>query len=467
MESTRQGTAQRSMAALPITIDEHVATMARLENHSGLVAGAPVASAATVLAVEVKVDEASGTESLSRVRQLWLDLAEQLEGDEAWLPSSELLEQLLATGVDAPHAARARAAAALCGSGSGDAEVTSAYRLALLSSAHAVADALNDTSLPELIAPSFLSVTVGQAALIAELAHLILPVATVLRPSAVRPDAAPRRKKDPLAPKAPISSYIFFCNAARPGIKALHPGGSLGEVGKELGERWRHMGEADRAPWNARAALDKLRYHDEMEAFRGTGVAVRVCTALTVRPGRAGGGGEDVGGGGHVSVSVFVQRPSDRSRLWAARQPGSLSSVAPEGHPTAAAGEHSWPLVPASALFCAACVGHHRAHTCGRSKRRAAAPAAGGPVAAAATAVPAAAAVRLPPPKKKARDPHGPKQPWTAFNLFSVEEGRRVSGELREGGRGGFGKELGERWRRLSAEEREPWKELERQDKAR
>mmetsp|Transcript_26096 Transcript_26096/g.82663 ORF Transcript_26096/g.82663 Transcript_26096/m.82663 type:complete len:408 (+) Transcript_26096:96-1319(+) len=118
-------------------------------------------------------------------------------------------------------------------------------------------------------------------------------------------------------------------------------------------------------------------------------------------------------------------------------------------------------LLPESALFVQPVALHGQHATCW------AVPTLMVAVTVAVAAVPAAAAVRLPPPKKKARDPHGPKQPWTAFNLFSVEEGRRVSRELREGGRGGFGKELGERWRRLSAEQREPWKELERQDKAR
>jgi len=69
--------------------------------------------------------------------------------------------------------------------------------------------------------------------------------------------------------------------------------------------------------------------------------------------------------------------------------------------------------------------------------------------------------------KRKPRDPNGPKPAWTAFNFFSQSEGKLVKAEKTKTGRGDFARELGERWGRVSAAGREPWKKQERADKAR
>merc|ERR1712150_204236 len=65
------------------------------------------------------------------------------------------------------------------------------------------------------------------------------------------------KKKDPNAPKQPLSAYFIFSSEERQKVKALHPSYSICEVAKELGRRW-----ADMAPEG------KQKYDQEMAAYR-------------------------------------------------------------------------------------------------------------------------------------------------------------------------------------------------------
>lgn len=47
-----------------------------------------------------------------------------------------------------------------------------------------------------------------------------------------------KKKKDPMAPKRPLSAFFLFCHDERPAVKQLYPAYSVGEAAKELGERW-------------------------------------------------------------------------------------------------------------------------------------------------------------------------------------------------------------------------------------
>lgn len=45
-----------------------------------------------------------------------------------------------------------------------------------------------------------------------------------------------------------------------------------GEVGKVLGERWKGLSEAQKAPYDKKAAADKKRYEDEKAAYNAVSV---------------------------------------------------------------------------------------------------------------------------------------------------------------------------------------------------
>jgi len=78
---------------------------------------------------------------------------------------------------------------------------------------------------------------------------------------------AEKKKKDPNAPKRGLSAYMFFANEQRENVRDENPGISFGQVGKALGERWKALNEKQRAPYEAKAALDKKRYEDEKASY--------------------------------------------------------------------------------------------------------------------------------------------------------------------------------------------------------
>ena len=50
-------------------------------------------------------------------------------------------------------------------------------------------------------------------------------------------------------------------------MKASNPEAGIGEIGKMCGERWREMGEADKAVWEAKAKEDKAKEEKAKEAL--------------------------------------------------------------------------------------------------------------------------------------------------------------------------------------------------------
>merc|ERR1712196_460907 len=83
-----------------------------------------------------------------------------------------------------------------------------------------------------------------------------------------KPEKKAKKKKDPNAPKGKSSAFIFFGSATRAEIKAAHPDWSLGDVGRELGKRWKELSDDDKKPFHDQAAKDAERYKTEMEAYK-------------------------------------------------------------------------------------------------------------------------------------------------------------------------------------------------------
>jgi len=77
-----------------------------------------------------------------------------------------------------------------------------------------------------------------------------------------------RKKKDPNAPKRPLSAFFLFCADERPAVKAAHPEYSVGDVAKEMGERWAKVDATAKSKYEASAAVEKTRYEKDMANFK-------------------------------------------------------------------------------------------------------------------------------------------------------------------------------------------------------
>ncbi|KAF9149122.1 Non-histone chromosomal protein 6 [Linnemannia schmuckeri] len=76
-----------------------------------------------------------------------------------------------------------------------------------------------------------------------------------------------RAKKDPNAPKNPLSAYLLFCNDHRDSVKAKNPDASFGAIGRLLGDMWRGYTDAQKAPYNAKHEKAKAKYAQEKAAY--------------------------------------------------------------------------------------------------------------------------------------------------------------------------------------------------------
>jgi len=77
-----------------------------------------------------------------------------------------------------------------------------------------------------------------------------------------------RKKKDPNAPKRPLSAFFLFCADERPSVKVVHPEYSVGEVAKEMGERWSKVTAEQKSKYEASAAAEKVRYEKDMANYK-------------------------------------------------------------------------------------------------------------------------------------------------------------------------------------------------------
>ncbi|CAI8041638.1 High mobility group protein DSP1 [Geodia barretti] len=76
-----------------------------------------------------------------------------------------------------------------------------------------------------------------------------------------------RKKKDPNAPKRPLSAFLFFCQDRRPAIKAKNPSYTIGNTAKVLGKDWKGLDEEKRKPFEAKAEKDRQRYEQEKRDY--------------------------------------------------------------------------------------------------------------------------------------------------------------------------------------------------------
>ena len=77
-----------------------------------------------------------------------------------------------------------------------------------------------------------------------------------------------RQKKDPNAPKRPLSAFFLFCHDERPAVKEAHPTYSVGDVAKDLGEKWNKIAPEVKQKYEAKAQIEKGRYEKDMANYK-------------------------------------------------------------------------------------------------------------------------------------------------------------------------------------------------------
>jgi HMG (high mobility group) box len=71
---------------------------------------------------------------------------------------------------------------------------------------------------------------------------------------------AAKPKKDPNAPKKPLTSFMLFSNEVRSEIKKENPDMSFGELGKKIGELFRALSSEKKQKYEDMAKREKERY---------------------------------------------------------------------------------------------------------------------------------------------------------------------------------------------------------------
>lgn len=63
------------------------------------------------------------------------------------------------------------------------------------------------------------------------------------------------------------SAFFHYCKEERPKLKALNPSLSVGEIAKELGDRWNHTAPEGKQTYEEAAQRDKGRYEKVCQAL--------------------------------------------------------------------------------------------------------------------------------------------------------------------------------------------------------
>jgi len=82
---------------------------------------------------------------------------------------------------------------------------------------------------------------------------------------------APKKEKDPNAPKRSMSGFFFFSQAKRADIQRAHSDWKITQVAQELGRLWKGMSAAQKKPYEDSAAKDKIRYENDMKHYKAGG----------------------------------------------------------------------------------------------------------------------------------------------------------------------------------------------------
>ncbi len=77
-----------------------------------------------------------------------------------------------------------------------------------------------------------------------------------------------RAKKDPDAPKRPMSAFLKFSKTRRKQVKEANPDVSNTDVSRLLGEIWRNASDAEKAPYVEAEVVERKKYKEVMKKWR-------------------------------------------------------------------------------------------------------------------------------------------------------------------------------------------------------
>ena len=77
-----------------------------------------------------------------------------------------------------------------------------------------------------------------------------------------------RAKKNPRAPKRPMSAFLKYSKTRRKNVKEENPNVSNTDVSRLLGELWRNASEVEKAPYVEAELKERNKYKEEMKKWR-------------------------------------------------------------------------------------------------------------------------------------------------------------------------------------------------------
>ncbi|XP_049630451.1 high mobility group protein B4 [Suncus etruscus] len=77
-----------------------------------------------------------------------------------------------------------------------------------------------------------------------------------------------RRKRDPLAPKRPPSSFLIFCKERYAHLKRENPSWTVVQVAKAAANLWCEMPEPEKQLYSQRAASLRAKYQEALKEYR-------------------------------------------------------------------------------------------------------------------------------------------------------------------------------------------------------
>ena len=79
-----------------------------------------------------------------------------------------------------------------------------------------------------------------------------------------------KKRKDPKAPKKPLTGYLHFCQERRSKLSEKYPDMKMTELSSKLGKLWKSLPANKRKPYEDMYAKDRDRYDAEMEEYNAS-----------------------------------------------------------------------------------------------------------------------------------------------------------------------------------------------------